>query len=189
MNDERAEFLERPADDVRARRLRGVAWGVSAIVLLLVGGMQRIRIELPDGWSTAGLPPIYSALNALCAVTLVVAVICVKRGRLRWHRRAMTVALALSVLFLLGYVAYHVTNDPTRYAGQGPLRTLYLALLATHIVAAAVSFPCILFTFIAAWTNQFQRHRRLAKWVFPLWLYVAVTGPVCYLLLHSASPG
>jgi putative membrane protein len=95
----------------------------------------------------------------------------------------MVFAMFLSVLFLLSYVAYHMTNDPTRYGGTGAMRTVYFLLLITHIVSAAVSLPFILFTFIAGWTNRFAAHRKLARWVFPLWLYVAVTGPVCYWML------
>jgi putative membrane protein len=96
----------------------------------------------------------------------------------------MLTAMGLSVLFLLSYVAYHMTNDPTRYGGEGVMRGVYFFLLITHIVSAAVSFPFILFTLVAGLTNRFDAHRRMARWVFPLWLYVAVTGPVCYLMLR-----
>ena len=96
----------------------------------------------------------------------------------------MVLAMILSVLFLLSYVAYHMTNDPTRYGGVGGMRTLYFILLGTHIVFAAVSLPFIMFTFIAGWTNRFAAHRKLASWVFPLWLYVAITGPICYWMLR-----
>jgi putative membrane protein len=81
-------------------------------------------------------------------------------------------------------VAYHLTNDPTRYPAGEPLRPLYLGLLLTHVVAAAVSFPFILFTYVAGLTNRFAAHRRLARWVFPLWLYVAVTGPAVYWMIR-----
>ena len=182
--DERAAWLSRAPNDALARRLRPVAWVVSAVVIALVGAMQRIRIPLPEGWSTAFLPPFHAAVNALCAVTLVASLVFVKRGRIGLHRAAILVAMGLSVIFLLSYVTYHMTNDPPRYGGEGVMRTVYLTLLFSHIVAAAVSFPFILFTFLAAWTNQFTRHLKLARWVFPLWLYVAVTGPVCYLMLR-----
>ena len=181
---ERAEWLARPANEALSVTLKRVAWAVSAVVLLLVAAMQKIRLPLPDGVSTDFLPPIHAAVNAAGAVVLIVAVALIKAGRVEAHRKAMLVAMGLSVLFLLSYVAYHMTNDPTRYGGEGLSRTVYFALLITHIVAAAVSFPFILFTFIAAWTNRFEDHRKLARWVFPLWLYVAVTGPVCYFMLQ-----
>ncbi|GAA5484431.1 DUF420 domain-containing protein [Haloferula sargassicola] len=181
---ERAEWLGRPADEALASKLKVAAWIVSAVVLLLVAAMQRIRLDLPEGWNTGFLPPFHAAVNALAGLVLVVALGFIRRGRVAAHRAAMLVAVGLSVLFLLSYVAYHMTNDPTRYGGQGLMRGVYFFLLITHIVTAAVSFPPILFTLIAALTNRFQAHRRLARWVFPLWLYVAVTGPVCYLMLR-----
>jgi putative membrane protein len=92
--------------------------------------------------------------------------------------------MGFSVVFLLSYVVYHMTNDPTRYQGDGMARMIYFLLLISHIIFAAVSLPFILFTFIAAWTNRFDDHRRLARWVYPMWLYVAVTGPICYLMLR-----
>lgn len=181
---ERAEWLAKPAKEELARKLRVVAWIVSAVVLLLVGVMQRVRLPLPEGWDTSMLPPFHATVNALGAVVLVIALVFIRQGKVALHRAAMMVAMVLSVLFLLSYVAYHITNDPTVYPADAPMRGLYFTLLLTHIVTAAVSFPFILFTFIAAWTNRFAAHRKLARWVFPLWLYVAVTGPVCYLMLR-----
>ena len=105
-------------------------------------------------------------------------------GKVRLHRSTMLAAMGFSVLFLLSYVAYHMTNDPTKYGGEGVARTIYFILLITHIILAAISLPFILFTFIAAWTNRFEAHRSLARWVYPMWLYVAVTGPICYLMLR-----
>lgn len=180
---ERADWLSRPANESLWKKLRVVAWVVSAVVLFLVAAMQRIRLELPAGWDTSVLPPFHAGVNALGALVLVAALVFIKQGRVGLHRAAMMLAMVLSVLFLLSYVAYHITNDPTEYAGGGLARTFYFILLITHIISAAVSFPFILFTFIAAWTNRFEAHRRLARWVFPLWLYVAITGPVCYLML------
>lgn len=184
MNDERERWRGRLADDELAGKLRGVAWVVSAVVLLLVGVMERVKVPLPAGWSLAFLPPIHAALNAAAGVGLVVALVCIRRGRVVWHRRAILLAMVLSVAFLALYVAYHLTTPATRYGGTGVLRTCYLLLLLSHIAAAAVSLPFILFTFISGWTNQFARHRRLARWVWPLWFYVTLTGPACYLMLR-----
>ena len=181
---EKSEWLSRPANEALWGKLRVVAWVVSAVVLLLVGAMQRIRLDLPEGWDTSMLPPFHATVNALGALVLIAALIFIKQGRVGLHRAAMMLAMVLSVFFLLSYVAYHITNDPTQYQGEGAMRTVYFILLITHIVSAAVSFPFILFTFIAAWTNRFDAHRKMARWVFPLWLYVAVTGPVCYLMLR-----
>lgn len=202
MRDERSEWLARPPRDELAKRLRVGAWILTAAILVLVGLMRRVKIPLPEGVSLSFLPPFHAAVNALAAVVLVIAFIAVMKGRIALHRRMIMAAMGLSVLFLLSYVAYHFTSnevkfgdvnldgfvDPAERAAVGSTRTVYLLLLISHIVLAGVSLPFILFTFIAGWTNQFSKHRRLARWVFPLWLYVAVTGPVCYWMLRPYYP-
>ena len=184
MDDELKQWLARPPQEATSKKLGVAAWILSSAVLLLVVAMQKIKLPLPDGWSTAFLPPIHAGLNALAAVVLLISIIFIKLGKVKLHRATMELAMILSVLFLLSYVAYHMTNDPTRYGGVGGMRTLYFILLMSHILFAAVSLPFILFTFIAGWTNRFAAHRKLASWVFPLWLYVAITGPICYWMLR-----
>lgn len=202
MNDERAQWLSRPPREELSKKLRIAAWILTAAVLALVGLMRQVKIRLPEGVDFSFLPPFHAAVNAAAAVVLVIAFIAVAKGRIALHRRMIMVAMGLSILFLLSYVAYHFTNnevkfgdvnldgvvDPSEKARVGGTRTVYLLLLASHIILAAVSLPFILFTFIAGWTNQFARHRRLARWVFPVWLYVAVTGPVCYWMLRPYYP-
>lgn len=199
MKDERKEWLSRSPDEALSRKLGVVAWMLTAVVLVLVGLMRRpeLRLPLPEGWSFAFLPPVHALLNTLVAIALVVAVVAVRLGRIALHRRAILAAMGFSVAFLLCYVAYHFTNsevvfgdanrdgllDDNERAAVGGARTTYLLLLVSHIVLAGLSLPAILFAFIAGWTNRFAAHRRLARWVFPVWLYVAVTGPICYLLL------
>jgi putative membrane protein len=167
---------------------------------VIVGMMRQpdLRIPLPDGVDLSFLPAVYSSINGMVAILLIAAVIAVKSGKIRLHRNLMLTAMGLSVLFLLGYVAYHFTNieilfgdidhdgiiSPAESAEVGTTRPVYLVLLITHIIAAGVSLPLILLTFSAAWTNRFAAHRKLAHWVFPVWLYVAVTGPICYLMLR-----
>lgn len=202
MNDERAQWLSRPPQADLYKKLRIAAWILTAAILALVGLMRRIKIPLPEGVSFSFLPPFHAAVNAAAAVVLVIAFIAVIKGRIALHRRMILVAMGLSVLFLLSYVAYHFTHhevkfgdlnldgiiDDSERAQVGGMRTVYLLLLISHIVLAAVSLPFILFTFIAGWTNHFNTHRRLARWVFPIWLYVAVTGPVCYWMLRPYYP-
>jgi putative membrane protein len=184
MSEERAEWLARPANEALSRKLKVVAWVLTTVVLTLVAVMQKVRLPLPEGWDTSMLPPFHAAVNASGALVLIAALVFIKQGKVGAHKAAMMTAMGLSVLFLLSYVAYHMTNDPTRYEGEGAMRGVYFFLLITHIISAAVSFPFILFTFVAGLTNRFDAHRRMARWVFPLWLYVAVTGPVCYLMLR-----
>lgn len=202
MNNERARWLAREPREELSRKLGIAAWGLTAVVLILVGLMRRVKIPLPDGVSLSFLPPFHAAVNAVAAVVLVIAFIAVIKGRISLHRRMIMTAMGLSVLFLLSYVAYHFTSSEVKFgdanldgvvdaaelAKVGSMRAFYLVLLISHIVLAGVSLPFILFTFIAGYTNRFAAHRRLARWVFPVWLYVAVTGPVCYWMLRPYYP-
>ncbi|MCP5548457.1 MAG: DUF420 domain-containing protein [Akkermansiaceae bacterium] len=198
MSNERTEWLARPPREELSKKLGIAAWILTAAVLGLVGLMRQVKIPLPDDVSLSFLPPFHAAVNGAAAVVLVIAFVAVMKGRIALHRRMIMTAMVLSVLFLLSYVAYHFTSSEVKFgdvngdgtvdaaelARVGSMRTVYLLLLVSHIVLAAVSLPFILFTFIAGWTNRFAAHRRLARWVFPLWLYVAVTGPVCYWMLR-----
>ncbi len=187
------------ADLAKAKTLNRVAWVLTGVVLLLVGLMRRpqFKIQLPEGVDLGFLPPFHSLMNALTAVALIMALVYIKKKDVKKHQRAVYVALGFSTLFLLSYVAYHFTSseviygdingdkelDAAELAEVGIMRTIYLMLLLLHIISAAVIFPFILFTFIRAYTGQIEAHRKMAKWVFPVWLFVAISGPVCYLML------
>lgn len=164
-----------------AKRLNIAAYIISAVVLGLVVTMRYISIDL--GIDFSFLPPFHASVNAITAVVLILALIFIKQGKVQQHRNAIFLAISLSVVFLLSYVLYHITTPPTTYEGEGILRGIYFFLLITHVVLAAVIFPFILFTFIRAYTNQFDRHKKMARWVWPIWFYVALTGPICYLML------
>lgn len=180
-----------------AKKLNVVAWIVTVVVLLLVGMMRRVKLPLPEGWDFSFLPPLHAGLNALAAIFLIVAFLQIKNKKVEAHRKAIYGAVVCSILFLLSYVAYHFTTPETLFGDlnkdgivdaaelieAGTSRTIYLFILFSHIVLAAVSFPFILFTFIRGYTNQFEKHRKMAKYVWPVWLYVAITGPVVYLML------
>jgi putative membrane protein len=168
------------------KRLNVVAYVVSAVVLLLVVLMRRVKIQTDIDFSF--LPPVHASLNALCAVILLFAFYFIKNKQVENHRRAIYAAMVSSALFLISYVLYHFTTPETRYGGEGVMRTVYFFILITHVVLAAVILPFILLTFTRAYTNQFERHKKMARWVFPLWLYVAVSGPVCYLMLRPYYP-
>jgi putative membrane protein len=129
------------------------------------------------------LPPIYATTNGITAVVLVLAVMAIKRGNQKLHERLMTFAIALSVAFLVMYVAYHMTSDSTKYGGEGVLRYVYFFILVTHILLSIAIIPLVLITYVRALAKRFDRHRKIAKITFPLWLYVAVTGVVVYLMI------
>ncbi len=158
-----------------------VAWVITAVVLLVVAGMRQIKIETSVDFSW--LSTFHSTVNGLTALILVYGLILVKRHKYEQHQKVMFLAMIFSLIFLASYVVYHITTKETAYCGEGAIRYIYFALLISHVLLAAIIFPFILFTFIRAITGQYARHKKLAKIVFPFWLYVAVTGPVLYLML------
>ncbi|WP_286969321.1 DUF420 domain-containing protein [Flavobacterium sp. UBA4854] len=129
------------------------------------------------------LPPIYATINGFTAVVLVAAVLAIKNGNQKLHERLMTLAIALSVAFLVMYVAYHMTSDSTKFGGEGAIRYIYFFILVTHILLSIAIIPLVLITYVRALAQRFDRHRKIAKITFPLWLYVAVTGVVVYLMI------
>ncbi len=186
---DRDEWLSKKPNEKLSKTLKLVTWVLTAAVLILVGLMRSpYKIPLPEGWSMSFLPPVHAVLNSLVALALVGAVLAVKAGKIFLHRLFIFTAMILSALFLLCYVAYHFTTVETKYGGDGWLRAVYFILLISHIILAGVSLPMILLAFTSGFTNHFQAHRKLARWVFPIWLYVAVTGPICYLMLRSYYP-
>ncbi|RXM47439.1 DUF420 domain-containing protein [Flavobacterium sp. YO12] len=129
------------------------------------------------------LPPIYATTNGITAIVLVWAVIAVKNGKRKLHERLMTLAIGLSVAFLVMYVAYHMTADSTRFRGEGIVRYVYYFILLTHILLSIAIIPLVLITYVRALAKRFDKHKKIAKITFPLWLYVAVTGVVVYLMI------
>lgn len=129
------------------------------------------------------LPPIYATTNGITAVLLVVAVMAVRRGNRRLHELLMKVAISLSVAFLAMYVAYHMTSVETKFGGEGIIRYVYYFILITHIILSIVVIPFVLITYVRAISNSFERHKKIARITYPLWLYVAVTGVIVYLMI------
>jgi putative membrane protein len=129
------------------------------------------------------LPPIYAGINGLTAIVLVVAVIAIKNKRRKLHENLMKFAIALSVAFLVMYVAYHMTSDSTKFGGDGAIKYIYFFILITHILLSVVIIPFVLITYVRAISNNIERHKKIAKITFPMWLYVAVTGVIVYFMI------
>ncbi|WP_417871331.1 DUF420 domain-containing protein [Winogradskyella sp.] len=129
------------------------------------------------------LPPIYAGINGLTAIVLIVAVIAIKNKNRKLHENLMKFAIALSVMFLVMYVAYHMTSDSTKFGGEGAVKYIYYFILITHILLSVVIIPFVLITYVRAITNNIERHKKIAKVTFPMWLYVAVTGVVVYFMI------
>ena len=191
-------FRARDPNEPLAKKLTLAVWVVSALVLFLVGLMRQVKIGLPEGVSLHFLPPFHALLNTGAAIALTVAILSIKKGKVASHLRWIYVAMACSMLFLLSYVCYHFTTPETIFgdankdgvlddgelAEVGWMRSLYLAILLSHVSLAAISLPFILLTFVHGFTHRFDKHRKLAKKIFPVWFYVAITGPIVYLLLR-----
>jgi putative membrane protein len=163
------------------KRLTRVAWVLTIIIWLLVGAMRQYKFNVDADLS------FLAGFNALCntgvSIALLFALYFIRRQQVERHRRSIYVAMILSGGFLLSYVVYHFTTPEIPYCKEGIDRMIYYIILFSHIVLAGVSLPFILLTFVRGYTGNYQRHRRMAKWVYPIWLYVAITGPVVYFML------
>ena len=129
------------------------------------------------------LPPIYAVINGLTAILLVVAVYYIKNGKRKIHESLIKVCIALSLMFLVMYIAYHMTTDPTSFGGKGIIAYMYYFILITHILLSVIVIPLVLTSYSRAVQSNFNLHKKIAKVTFPIWLYVAVTGVIVYLMI------
>ena len=162
------------------KKLKQAIWAVSIVIPIAVAILFTVKIE---GVDLGFLPPIYASLNALTAIGLTVAIVAIKRKNRKLHQRVIQVCLIFSILFLLLYVLYHMTSDTTPYGGEGILKMIYFFLLISHILLSMVVIPIVLFAYLFAWQGDFVRHKKWTKFAFPLWLYVAVTGVLVYVMI------
>lgn len=154
---------------------------VSIVIPIAVAALFGIKIPNVEPFSF--LPPIYASINGLTAVLLVASVVAIKNGKRKLHEQLNTTAIVCSALFLVMYVAYHMTSDSTKFGGEGIVKYVYFFILITHILLSIIIIPFVLITFMRARLGNFSEHRKIAKITFPLWLYVAVTGVVVYLMI------
>lgn len=181
------------------KKFRGSIIAVSILIPVAVAVLFSVKlkdfgIEVEP---LSFLPPIYASINGLTALLLIMGVMAIKNGNKKVHERMMTTAIACSVIFLVMYVAYHMTADSTVFGdinhdglldateknNAGEMRLVYLFILLTHIALSIIIIPLVLFTYVRALAERFDKHKKLAKITFPLWLYVAVTGVAVYLLI------
>ena len=134
--------------------------------------------------SVSDLPLVNASLNAIATVLLIVGYVCIRRRRIAAHRAAMVAAFATSVVFLISYLIYHAHAGSRPFSGQGPVRVVYFVILITHIVLAATIPPLAGVTLWRAYRRRFDRHMKIARWTFPVWLYVSITGIVVYWMLY-----
>ena len=165
----------------RERKFNRLITVVSIVIPLVVAIL--FRVKLPNVEPLSFLPPIYASINGLTAVLLLVAVWAIKNGKRQLHQNVMTFCIGLSVLFLVMYVAYHMTSESTTYKGEGSVRYVYYFILISHIILSIAIIPLVLKTYARAYLKKFEAHRKLARITFPIWLYVAITGVVVYMMI------
>ena len=153
---------------------------LSVAIPLVVAALFRVKIP---GYDFSFLPPIYATINGVTAILLVMAVVAIKNKKKSIHENLMKVCIALSSCFLVMYVIYHMFSDSTAFGGEGLIKIVYYVILISHILLSIGVVPFVLLTFSRALTGNYERHKALAKFTFPLWLYVAVTGVVVYLMI------
>jgi putative membrane protein len=156
-------------------------WILSIAIPIAVALLFMVRI--PGVERLGFLPPIYASINGLTAILLVVALLQIKKGNRRTHERIMKTCIVLSALFLLMYVAYHMTSDSTSYGGEGVVKYIYFFILITHILLSITVIPFVLITYVRAISGNFSMHKKIARITFPIWLYVAITGVIVYLMI------
>lgn len=140
-------------------------------------------VRIPNVEPLSFLPPIYASINGLTAVLLIVAFWAIKNKKVQLHERLMKVCLGFSTLFLIMYVAYHMTSNPTTFGGEGIIKPVYYFILISHILLSIAIIPLVLISFVRALNQRFDRHRKIARITLPIWLYVAITGVVVYLMI------
>ncbi|PLK45809.1 DUF420 domain-containing protein [Emticicia sp. TH156] len=153
---------------------------IPVAVALLLGIPQKIDF---GAW-TSTLPHVIGVINSLTAVLLLYGFYLIKQGQIEQHKRVMTGAFALGALFLLCYVAYHISNPSTKFGGEGTIRYIYFFVLISHIGLSFIVLPLVLRTYYFSWSNQMGKHKKIARIAFPIWLYVSITGVIAYIMIR-----
>ena len=152
-----------------------ISIAIPVVVALLFG------IKLPNIEPLTFLPPIYASINAITSILLISALIAIKNKKMKLHRSLMQTAIFCSVIFLLMYVAYHITSVPTKYEGE--MITTYRVILISHIILSIVVIPLVLHSYLRAYLGDYQAHKKIVRYAYPVWLYVAVTGVIVYIMI------
>ena len=165
-------------NEAQIAKFRKLIIAVSIVIPVAVAALFGIKV---DGIDLSFLPPFYAGINGLTAVLLIGALVAIKSKNMNLHQRLIQTCLALSLLFLLCYVAYNMTSDSTSY--KGDFKLLYYSILISHIFLSVAVIPLVLFTYLFAWEGKFEKHKKWTRFAFPIWLYVAVTGVIVYIMI------
>ncbi len=176
------EALDRGSERRAFAAIAALSAAVLAYLFWLLYG--RAAAGEPPSW-TSSLPALNACLNASSSVLLLSGFFAIRSGRRGLHMKLMLGAVFVACLFLASYVTYHHYHGDTRFTGEGPVRSVYFFVLVTHILGSMAALPLVLTTLFFSFTRRFERHRRIARITFPLWLYVSVTGVLVFLLLRQ----
>ena len=164
-----------------SKKYRPLVIAASVLVPVVVAILFTVRI--PDAEPLTFLPPIYAGINALTSLLLIAALYFIKNGQRKIHEVLMKVCIGLSLIFLVMYIAYHMTTDPTPFGGEGAIKYVYYFILISHILLSIIVIPLVLTSYTRAISSEFISHKKISKITFPVWLYVAVTGVIVYLMI------
>jgi putative membrane protein len=168
-------------NDKKAKALISIFSVVVFLVIVALGRLPKLDVEL--GFDPHLFARVNAVINSLVAILLIAAYRAVRKKRYEQHKKLMFAAMYLSIAFLVSYIAHHLLSGDTKFGGEGTIRYIYFTLLITHIFLAAVILPFILFTAYRGLTGEYEKHRKLSKYTWPLWLYVAISGPLVYLMI------
>lgn len=175
-------------DSTRESRSNFLINAISIIIPVAVVLMLAFPNKLNLGEWTKNLPHAIGGINFLTSLILIAGLIFIKLDKVKLHRAAMTAAFCLGGLFLICYVSYHISNPANKFSGEGLIRPIYFFTLITHVGLSLVVLPLVLRAMYFAVTRQFDRHKRIVKYAYPIWLYVSVSGVAVYFLLYQLFP-
>ena len=166
--------------------LKKIVWGVTILipaVVTILAIIPGLELSEESKGMMYQLPKLNAIINGTAFVVLIAAWFAIKNKKVNLHKKLTSVAVILSVLFLLSYITFHFTTEPTKYGGEGALKSIYYFVLLSHILLSAIIVPLVLFTYARGYMMQVEQHRKLAKYTWPLWLYVTATGVIVYLMI------
>ena len=162
------------------KKYNALIWVLSILIPLVVVSLFSVKLDLE---LPVFLPPVYAAINALTSLILITSFWAIRSNRRNLHERLMKSAVLLSALFLILYVLHHMTSESTKYGGEGILKTVYFIVLISHIMLSVAVIPFVLITFVRGLTGNYIAHKKIARYAFPLWLYVTVSGVLVYIMI------
>ena len=172
-----------PAIKKNDRKAKLLIYTFSVIVFMVVASLSRIHLKVDLGFDPHIFALANAIINSVVSILLVWALVAVKQKSYVMHKRIMLWAMVLSILFLISYIAHHLLAGETKFGGEGTIKYIYYIILATHIPLAAIILPFILFTAYRSLIGEYDKHKKLARYTWPLWLYVSITGVLVYVLI------